>query len=147
MRVERGGELFVGESIAPCGLDGVDGSAAAFHHVLHAGAEDTVDADDGFVAGLEEVRGDAFHAGHAGAADGEGEGVLRAEDLAEHGAGFVHDLEVLRIEMAERGRAQCAQDAMWHGAGARTHEDAFGGIGLRCGGHVKMWEVRVLPGA
>jgi hypothetical protein len=37
-------------------------------------------ADDGFVAGFDEIDDDGFHAGAAGAADGEGEFVGGAED-------------------------------------------------------------------
>ncbi len=103
----------------------MDGRAATFHHVLHARAEDAVDADDHFVAGLDEIGSDAFHARHAGAADGEGERVLRAKDLAEHLAGLVHDGEILRIKVAERRRSHCAQDALRNGAGAGAEQDTL----------------------
>ena len=122
------------------GFDRVDRGAAAFHHVLHAAAEDAVDADDHFVARLDEIDGDAFHARHAGAADGKGERVLRAENLAQHFAGLVHDGEILRIEVAERRRAERAQHALRHRAGAGAKKDAFGGEG----GHFHGGEHRTL---
>ena len=110
---------------------GMDRGAATLHHVLHPGAEDAVDADDDFVARLDQVGGDALHARHAGAADGEGERVLRAEDLAQQLAGLVHDGDILRVEMADGRRRQRAQNALGHGAGAGAKQDAFGGM---CGG-------------
>ena len=128
--VERGGDLLQGEDVAPGRFEGVDGGAAALHHVLHAGAEDAVDADDDFVARLDEIGGDALHARHARAADGEGERVLRAEDLAQQLAGLVHDGDILRVEVAEGRGGQGAQDALGNWAGAGAKEDAFGGIQL-----------------
>ena len=120
--LERGGDLFEGEDVAPGRFEGMDRGAATLHHVLHPGAEDAVDADDDLVARLDQVGGDAFHARHAGAADGEGERVLRAEDLAQQLAGLVHDGDILRIKVADGRRGQGAQHALgnraWAGAQA-----------------------------
>ncbi len=59
--------------------------------VRHPSAEDAVDSDEHAVAGLDEVDDAGFHAGAAGAADGHRQLVPGAEDLPEHGLGFVHD--------------------------------------------------------
>src|SRR5262249_2955804 len=88
---------------------------------------------DDFIAGFDEIDGEAFHAGHAGAAYGERERVLRAKDLTECLASLVHDGEVLGIEMAEGRRAERAEDALGDGAGAGSEEGAFGGeVDVRC---------------
>ena len=93
------------------------GRAAAFHHVLHASAEDAVHADDDLVAGLDQVHGDAFHSRHAGTAHGKGQRIFRLENLAQHFAGLVHDGQILRIEMTESGRRERAQHARETGLG------------------------------
>src|ERR1035438_2026956 len=130
--VERGADLCEGEDVAPRCFDDMDLGAATIHHVLHPGAEDAVDADDDFIARLDQVAGDAFHAGHAGAANGEGERVFGAEDLAQQFAGLVHDGDILGVKVADRGRGHSAQDALGDRTWAGSHEDAFGGI--CCGG-------------
>ena len=112
MGVERGGDLGGFEGFAPGGFHGVDRGAAAFHDVLHAHAEDAIDADEDFVPGFDEVDRHAFHAGHAGAADGKGEGIRGAQDLPQHVAGRVHDREILRIKMSQGRRGEGAQDAL-----------------------------------
>ena len=106
----------------------MDGGAATLHHVLHPGAEEAIDADDDFVARLDEVGSEALHAGHAGAAEGEGERVLRAEDLAQQLAGLVQDSEVLRVEVAEGRRHKGAQHTLRNWAGPSAKQNAFGGI-------------------
>jgi cysteine desulfuration protein SufE len=47
--------------------------------------------------------------------------------LPEKFAGLIHDGEILRIEMSERGRSERAQHALRDGTRARTEENAFGG--------------------
>ena len=130
LRVVRDGRLqhVHGEDLAPGDIDAVNGHARAFHDIHHAAAEDAVHADDGFIAALEEVRDDAFHACHAGGGDGEGEGVVGLKDFPEHHAGVVHDLDVARVEVTERGRGHGAEDAGGDGARAGAHEDAFGDV-------------------
>ena len=136
MGIERVLELIEGERLAPTHLHHVDDGASAFHHVLHAGAEHAVDADEHLVAGLDEVDRAALHPGHAGAAHGKRQRVLRLEDLAEHRAGVVHEREVLRIEVPERGGAERAEHAVRDGAGTGTGQDALSRLGGRqCGGH------------
>jgi hypothetical protein len=94
---QRGGNLFEGEDVTPGRFDRMDRGAAPFHHVFHPSAEDPIDADDDFITRLDEIGRNAFHARHAGAADGEGERVLCAEDLAEQLARLVHDGDILRV--------------------------------------------------
>ena len=137
MRGERGGELIERDDVAPRGLHRVDGRAAAFHHVFHARAKDAVHAHDDFVARLDEIGGDTFHPRHAGAADGKSQRVFRLENFAQPRARLIHDREILRIQMPERGRGEGAQHALRNGAGAGAKEDAFGGKSSGDGvGHV-----------
>jgi hypothetical protein len=135
MCVERGGDLIERENIAPCRFDGVNRCSAAFHYVLHPPAEHAIHANDCLVPGLDEVRRDAFHPGHAGAAHRERQRVLRAENLPQLFACLVHNRDVLRIEMSERRRTKRPQHTVRHRAWAWAHEDAFDGIRLRSGGH------------
>ena len=128
MLVERGRDLFQRKHIAPRGLDGVNRRAAAFHHIFHARAENAVDADDHFIARFDEIGGDAFHSGHAGAADRKGERILRAKHLTQELARLVHDREILRIEVPEGRRTERAQDALRDGARPRAEENAFSGV-------------------
>ena len=125
MRVERRLDLLQRNHVAPRRLDRVDGRAAALHHILHARAEYAVDAHDHLVARLDEIDRAAFHAGHARAADGKREPVFRAHHLAEHRARVIHDREILRIEMPQRGRRHRAKHALRHRARTGPEEDAF----------------------
>ena len=129
MLLKRGGDLFEGKDVAPGRFQGMDLGAAAFHHVLHPGPEDAIDADDDFIARLDQVASDAFHARHAGAAHWESERILRAEDLAQEFAGFVHDGDILRIKVADRGRGQGAQHTLRNRAWAGPQKDALGRMG------------------
>ena len=76
---QPGPHVVRGEDAAPFGFDDDRGSAAAFDHVGHARAENTVDADHHLVAGLHEVDETRFHARAAGAGDGQRQGVLGLE--------------------------------------------------------------------
>ena len=71
------------ERAPPRRVDAHDLGAAAPRDLAHALAEDTVDADDHGVAGLEQVDEARLHAGRAGTADRQRQRVLRAEDGAE----------------------------------------------------------------
>ena len=111
MRSDGFGSGFVGNDFAPGCFDGVNSGSATLHDVLHASTEDAVEADDGLVAGFEEIDRESFHASHAGAGDGESHLVFRLINLAKHLAGFVHDLDILRIEVAQSGRAHRGENA------------------------------------
>ena len=113
------------DRLAPRRFDGVDGRARALHHILHTAAEDAVHAHACFIAWLQQVHHARLHARAAGAADGHGEFVLRAEDLAQKIAHLVHDFQILGIEMAESRRGERAEDSFRHLARPGAHEDAF----------------------
>ena len=66
----------------------VTAAPARPRHIDHALAEDAVDADQHAVARFDQVDDARFHAGHAGAADGERQRVLRAKDLPQASPGF-----------------------------------------------------------
>ena len=102
--------------------------AAALHHVLHAQPEDAVDANNHLVAGLDQVHRHALHAGHPGSAHGESQRIRGPEYLAQLGADLVHDLEVLGVQMPERGRAEGAQDALGDGTRAGSEQETFVGM-------------------
>ena len=118
---------FEGEDVAPGDFDGMDRGAAAFHHLFHPCAEEAVDADEDFVARLDQIGGQALHARHAGAAEREGERVLGAEHLPQQFAGLVQDGEILRVEVAEGRRGEGAQRPV-----------AGPGWGRRQGGYVQQ---------
>lgn len=129
---------FIGDDFAPGSFDGVNGGTAALHDILHPAAKDAIETDDGFVTGFEKIDSEGFHPSHSGAGNGEGHLVLGLINFAKHLAGFVHDLNVLRIEVPQGGGTHCRKNAGWHGAGARAHEDAFGGIELTVLRHMRM---------
>ena len=134
MLLQRGGDLLVRKNIAPGNFDSMHGRAAAFHHVLHASAEDAVHADNDLVARLDQVHGDTFHSRHAGTAYGKGQRIFRLENLAQHFAGLVEDSQILRIEMTESGRRERAQHARRNRTRAGTKQDALDG---KLGVHVE----------
>src|SRR5262249_10910322 len=57
---------------------------------IHAIGKVTVDANDGFVAGLKHVDDGGFNAAGAGSGHGHGDAVLRLENLAHEFLRFVH---------------------------------------------------------
>src|SRR6266581_6660129 len=89
------------EHFAPGALDGRNGGAGALGHIRHALAKHPIDADHHFIAGLDEVDDTGLHAGAAGAAHRKGKSVLGAEQTPEHVLRLVHNLQELRIEMAD----------------------------------------------
>ena len=115
VRGEGGGDLLAGERLPPGALQGVHDRAAALHHVLHAQPEDAVHRH-------------ALHAGHPGSAHGESQRIRGPEYLAQLGADLVHDLEVLGVQMPERGRAEGAQDALGDGTRAGSEQETFVGM-------------------
>ena len=127
-----------GDGGTPGGGDDGDLGAGAGGHLGDAVAEVAADADDGAVAGLEQVHDGGFHAAGAGAGGGEGDLVPGAEDLPHHLLAFIHDADELGVEVAEEGEAHRGQHARIGAAGPGAHEDALGGIKGRNLGHGPM---------
>jgi hypothetical protein len=121
-------DLVERDDVSPRGLHGVDGGTTALHDVLHATAEDAVHADDGFIATFQEIGGDALHASHAGAADGEGEGVFGLKNLPQHLAHLVHDGDVLRVEVPQGWGSQGTENPGGNWARSGAEQDAFCGM-------------------
>src|SRR2546428_726075 len=80
--------------------DFLDLGATASRDLGEALAEDAGDADDGPVAGLEEVDERHLHPRASGAGDGECDLVRRAEHLSEHRADLVEERDEGWVEVA-----------------------------------------------
>src|SRR6516225_4930696 len=96
------GYLLRFDDATPGGLDFDDLGPAPFCDVDHACSEHAVDADNDFVAGLEQIDEAKLHAGTLGSADRKGHLVLRQKDLPEHLFEFLHHLDEKRIEVADQ---------------------------------------------
>ena len=114
------------EDFAPFLVQPVHGHAVAFHQVDHPLAKETVDTDDRLIAGLEQIGHNALHPAHAGGGNGKGQLILRPEELAQHAACFVKDLDEPGIEVANGRSCHRASHPVRHGAGPGTHENSFG---------------------
>ena len=73
------------EDFSPGHFQFFDRPAATSGDVGHAATEYTIDADEDFVAGLDEVGEDGLHAGGTGSAHDHRHFILGAEDVAESG--------------------------------------------------------------
>src|SRR6266852_4740613 len=92
-------------------------------HLRHSLAENTVDADDHLVARFDDVDDAGLHAGTASAAYGEGETIVRPKRKPQEFLALVHDLQKLRVKMANEGIGHRRQNARVHVAGARSKKD------------------------
>ena len=79
----------------------------AARNLAHAFAEHAVDADDHGVAGLDEVDEARFHPRGTGAADRQGQRVVRAEDGTEPVGDLVEHVEEVGVEVPEDGTLEC----------------------------------------
>ena len=131
-----------GDGGAPGGGHARHFRARARGHLGDALAKVAADADDGAVAGLEQVHDGRFHAAGAGAGGGEGDVVGGAEDAPHHRLALVHDAHEFGVEVAEDGEAHGGQHAGVGAAGAGAHERAAGRIergNLRHARHATGW--------
>ena len=76
-------------------------ATAPFDHGRPPGTEDTVDAHDCTIAGLDQIRNDGFHSGGAGSGQRDGEFVLSPERCPKQRLDLIHEAQEYRIEMAE----------------------------------------------
>ena len=141
--LERGLNLFRLDDTAPFLLQEDNVGAAALHHVRHTDAEESVLADDGCVAGFDDVVDRRLHACRPGTGDGHSHAVLGAKDGAQRALGIVHQLDERGIQVADHGLLHRPVDA-WVDIGragaeevARRHvqisEWRVGGVGsMRC---------------
>lgn len=109
--------------LPPLDGDGHNRRALPGCDLLEAEPKETVLDDHCDVAGLEQVGEGGLHAGGAGAGDGKGERLLRAENLTQHLGDAVHDLDELRVQVAQDGGGHGAQDARVYVAWAGTQKD------------------------
>ncbi len=110
------------EDLPPGTLDDRHLRPSPFRHVRHALSEDTVDADQHSVAGLDQVDHTRLHPRRAGATDGERQLVLGLEDRLKAFLDVVQHLEELSVEVAH-GRLRHRLQHTWiHVGGAGPHE-------------------------
>ena len=120
---KRLGDLARFDDAPPGRLNSCGARAATLGDIGHASAENAVDPDYGFIAGLKEVHETKLHPRAARAADGKGYFVPRQEDLAQHDFDFIHHLHERRVQVAQERRAQGAEDRRGHLARPRAHEE------------------------
>src|ERR1017187_9401666 len=99
--------------------------AVAARHFANAVAEETVGKERELFARLDEVGHRRFHAGGAGAGDGDVELVLDGKSVAEQGADLVDHLEEERVEMADHRLPHGLVDAGRDHAGSGSEEKAL----------------------
>jgi len=98
---EEGSGFVLGEDFAPGFVEADDLHAVAAAHFADALAEEAVDENSEFRAGIAEVGNGGFHAGAAGTGDGQGELVFGTEEGAESGADFLENLEEIGVHVAD----------------------------------------------
>ena len=87
------------EGVPPWTLYPRHSSPRSLGHVRHAPAEDTIDANQGMISGLEEIYQTGLHSRAAGSREGEGKAILGAEEDAEILLHLVEEFEEGWIEM------------------------------------------------
>jgi hypothetical protein len=112
------------EHLSPRALQRGHRCAGAPGNVGHPLAKDAVHAHDHLVAWLNEVDHAGFHAGTTGTADRKGQAVGRSKSLPQELLHLIHDLQELRVQVADEGRGHRRQNARMNVAGAWPHEDA-----------------------
>ena len=119
------GDLLFAKCFSPRHFDGMNHRTGPFHVVFHSPAENTIDAHDDFVTGLDQVDDHGLHTGHPGPRHGKSQRVFGLKDFPQQLARFVHVLDVLRIEVSEsRGRNRL-EDPCRNGARSGPHQYAF----------------------
>ncbi len=112
--------LLGGDAMPPSRLDHVHASAISLGDILHSATENAIDAHDHLVAGLDQIANTCLHAGTTRAGDGHGHLVIRLKNLPQHLSRLIHDVQVLGIQMTDRGRSQRLQHAGGNIAGPRA---------------------------
>src|ERR1035437_3796014 len=123
------------KGLAPGLGEADDFAAVAAGHFADAVTEETVGEESERFAGLDEVGHGGFHAGAAGARDGDVALVLGGIGVAEQAAYLFDYLEEERVEMADHGLRHGLVDAGRDHAGSRSEQKALrrleGSIRLR----------------
>ena len=112
-----------------------DVAAVTAGHVADAVAEEAVGEEREFFAGLDEVGNGGFHAGAAGAGEGDVELILGGKGVAEESADLFDYLEEERVEVADHRLRHGLVHAGRDHAGSRSEQKALrrleGSIRLR----------------
>ena len=114
------------DRLAPWRVDTDDLGPVASRHLAHPLAEDAVDPDHDRIGGSHEIHERSLHACRPGPADGQRQGVRRAEDPTQAVVRVVEHAEELRIEVAEHRSGQRHGDLRVRVRRPGTHEQAVG---------------------
>src|SRR5258708_35256267 len=125
-RIERGFDVRPLDRVTPLSAHDYGLASGAFYDVAHAFAEDTVNANHYFIAGLDDVYQSRFHAGASGRGDRNRHAVFCLEHVSKHLLDVVHALEKERIEMSEHRRRHCFENAIFNRARPRSQQHAPG---------------------
>ena len=120
------------------GLDDPDRRAGTRRHLGQALAEKADHADDALVPRLQQVEQDGLEPAAAGGRHRDGVVVRRAEYLPQHRHRLVHDLQKVRVEMADQRRGEGPADARVDVGGARAEKRPLGGEGRRVAGQFSV---------
>jgi hypothetical protein len=103
-------------------------AAGPFRHIGKSIAKHAVDADQHALARFHQIENRGFLPGGARAADRHRHAVFRSKHLTEHELQFVHDAEIIWVQMADRWLCKRGQHARMDIARPRTKQRAN-----RCG--------------
>jgi hypothetical protein len=112
------------DGLPPRHVEQMHRRAVAVGHVRHARAERARDADDHLVSSLGQVGDARLHAGAPRPGHRERQLVLGLEHALQKAARLVHDLQVLRIQVAERRRRKRREHTGWNLTRSRPEQDA-----------------------
>ncbi len=99
-------------------FEAVDFRGSSFGDHRHAFGKESVDADDGFVAGFEGIEYSRLDAAGAGGGNGIGHAVVGLEDEPQHGLDVVHHVLEPGVQVAHHGSGHHARHARVHAGGA-----------------------------
>ena len=120
MFLESHGHLLWINNLSPFNFDRMYTCPIPFGHVLHSIAENTVDTDNHLIARLNQITDTSFHAGASGARHSHGHVVFGRKNRLQQLPGFIHNLQVFGIEMADRGSCQSLQNSRGNGTRTRS---------------------------
>ena len=86
---------------APCVFDNHRFAATANDVFFHAATKDAINANQNLIAGLDQIGKTGFHTGRAGRGYRKGQRVFGLISIAQQGFNLVHQLDKLRVQMAD----------------------------------------------
>src|SRR6185295_11534482 len=132
-RIESRFDVLRIDRVSPLGAhdDGLPTSSP--NNIGHPFTEDSVDADDHFIAGLDHVHEGGFHASASRGGNRNRYSIARFENISEHRLDVVHALQKKWVEVSEHRRGHRFEHAILDGTRPGAEEHTPGWLKLLVG--------------